>query len=60
MNRKIIYKNNTQEELKRNIYKVPKKRQNALFFTPPEMGHSSFVQPEKLQNIFYTGKEKSK
>ena len=60
MDRKIIYKNNTQEELKRNIYKVPKKRQNALFFTPPEMGHSSFVQPEKLQNIFYTGKEKSK
>lgn len=60
MTSKIIYNNNIQENIKRNIYKNPKKRQNALFFTPPNMGHSSFIQPEKVQNTFYSGKEKYK
>lgn len=58
-NSKIIYKKNIKEELKRNLYKMPKRRQNALFFIPPEMSYSSFVQAEKLQNFFYSGKEKT-
>lgn len=60
MTSNIIYKNNIQEDIKRNIYKIPKKRQNALFFTPPNMGHSSFIQADRIQNTFNSGKEKYK
>ena len=60
MTSNIIYKNNIQEDIKRNIYKIPNKRQNALFFTPPNMGHSSFIQADKIQNTFNSGKEKYK
>ena len=60
MTSKIIDNHNIQDHLNRNIYKFPNKRQNALFFTPPNMGHSSFIQTEKIQNTFYSGKEKYK
>ena len=51
MKNKITKNNTIYEEFKEQYCKMRKKRQNAIFFTPPDLGYSSFLENDKLRNF---------
>ena len=57
MKNKITY-NNIQSNINKAPHKNIKNKKNVIFFTPPDTKYTSFIQQEKLKNIFYTVKEK--
>ena len=57
MKNKITY-NNIQSNINKAPHKNIKTKKNVIFFTPPDTKYTSFIQQEKLKNIFYTVKEK--
>ena len=51
MKNKITKNNSIYEEFKEQYFKMRKKRQNAIFFTPPNLGYSCFFENDKLRNF---------